>query len=75
MTQLSVHHPAVKHAAKWLRDNIELSPNEIIDERFELEFNCCIRRRPATDRFGDNFPVTVEFDDDAAAMMFVLKWS
>lgn len=76
MTQLPLTHPAVGHAAMWLRCKLELDPNTLLEEEFEREFECRLQwDLPPGKMYGNMFPVAVEFDNEAAAMMFVMKWS
>jgi hypothetical protein len=64
---------SVENAAHWLREHLAVSDYEIIEPQFEEHFGCRVVRDPADDFVYGR--IYVEFDDEQAAALFVLRWS
>jgi len=60
--------PCIYKAAGWLRKRASTPPGERLDDEFAQYFNCRVVR-------NDVLSFHIEFDDDAAATMFKLRWS
>ena len=73
MTRISADHPAVQNASSWLRSHLGISPQSSISTHFNVYFNCEIEYGVSNDLF--HHTVSIMFDDEAEAMMFILKWS
>jgi hypothetical protein len=55
-------------AASWLRKRSSTPPGERLDDEFAQYFNCRVVRNSLLD-------FHIEFDNDAEATMFSLRWS
>jgi hypothetical protein len=66
-----VSSPAVRNAVKWLRSYKKVPGQIIIFDQFELYFKCKIITSDSA--FWD--PISIEFDNEIDATMFLLKWS
>jgi hypothetical protein len=67
------NNEALNNAAIWLRQELNIHPNQTIFAEFEEYFNCKITVRDRTDPWY--MPSLVEFANENDAMMFLLRWS
>lgn len=70
LKSISIDHPAVLKAARWVRYEYDVPRSMTIDQEFEQVLNCKIHRDYNSHRLG-----TIEFTTASDAMLFVLKWS
>jgi hypothetical protein len=67
MIIISGNSRCVFKAAGWLRKRTSIPYSERLDDEFTQYFNCRVIR--------NNVDFHIEFDNDADATMFRLKWS
>jgi hypothetical protein len=68
MITISGNSRCIFKAAGWLRKRSSTPPSWRLDDEFAKYFNCRVVR-------NDNISFHIEFDTDAEATMFRLKWS
>lgn len=66
-------HVSVHNAAVWLREHLNLHPQQTIFEQFEEYFDCRIDVDDRKDYFMT--PNKIVFVSGADAVAFLLKWS
>lgn len=66
-----VSSPAVGNAVRWLRSYKNIPGQIIIFDQFESYFNCKIITSDSA--FWN--PISIEFNNEVDATMFVLRWS
>ena len=66
-------HPATNNAAVWLREHLNLHPQQTIFEHFEEYFDCRIDVDDRKDWFME--PNKIVFENSAALTAFLLKWA
>jgi hypothetical protein len=66
-------HVALQNAAIWLRQHLNLHPQQTIFEQFEKHFNCRIEVDDRTDSWMQ--PNLVTFKNSAVLTEFLLRWT
>lgn len=68
MITISGNSSCIFKAASWLRKQSSVPPSERLDDEFAKYFNCRVVRNSL-------LGFHIEFDNDAEATMFSLRWS
>lgn len=70
MISIDRHSGVIRNAVEWLREEYDIPGNQDCSDMFEKEFNCIVL-------YGKEWevPVHIEFENDGAEMLFLLKWS